>query len=86
MKVWLPNVLNECRNQVRRSSKSMRALSIFLSIVLLPNVPNDHENQVRRNKKEDNEAKRFADEDDAMYWKHVDSDHIDWNAIADHIP
>jgi len=64
----------------------MRALSIFLSIVLLPNVPNDHENQVRRNKKEDNEAKRFADEDDAMYWKHVDSDHIDWNAIADHIP
>jgi hypothetical protein len=39
-----------------------------------------------KKQKEDNEAKRFADEDDAMYWKHVDSDHIDWNAIADHIP
>jgi hypothetical protein len=37
-------------------------------------------------KQKDEEAKRLADEDDAMYWKHVDSDYIDWNAIGDHLP
>jgi len=37
-------------------------------------------------KQKDEEAKRLADEDDAMYWKHVNSDYIDWNAIGDHLP
>src|SRR5712672_950390 len=30
-------------------------------------------------KQQKDETKRVAEEDDAMYWKYVDSDHIDWD-------
>jgi len=42
--------------------------------------------RVKKPKKEDNETKRAAIEDDEKYWKHIDAAGYDWEAIVPKLP